>query len=416
MNRNDQTISRFLCCVALVALVFSLTGCAQLKNVPVPRFGVQSPMMQLVPERTALAIKDLAPDVKLVLAALLHQMYMEPGLPKEIKFSRDGRHQLYDPSFDYSGFFIRHVDISVHESLGNDQFKLGGVFHFEDGLSRRTSVLYQARYRLSRNELVIEESAVNPLQPTFPQVEVYFVSEQSYAEFLASQSRDFMTWYLFALAHAERMAPTAAEIQARNEWDQLSLINKVRTPLNVSPRRYVVMVFSLDRITDDGYLLVNFSNRRTGCPAENHEHIKFLDDNGWKIGLIGAELTIDDWNKEIFVNVGYAPGEDFALFTGYPMLIGSFSTNKNYTTISGAQYIAGPLEQGQRFLNPRQREDARLIQARLADHGFYRMDIDGLFGPGSLSALQAFKKSKGLGDNPNWDMATQKELFGGSGQ
>jgi hypothetical protein len=41
---------------------------------------------------------------------------------------------------------------------------------------------------------------------------------------------------------------------------------------------------------------------------------------------------------------------------------------------------------------------------------------DGLFGPGSLSALQAFKKSKGLGDNPNWDMATQKELFGGSGQ
>lgn len=408
-------LPRLLVIATLLLALLWVAGCAQMAKVPLPRIGGQTPLIQLIPERTGVAAKDLAPDVKLTLAALLHQLYMEPALPREVKFSRAGRHQLYDPNFDYSGFFIKHIDISVHENLGTDQFRLGGVFHFEDGLSRRTSVIYQARYRITRNELVIEESSVHPLQPTFPRVEAYFVPEKAYTDIKPGSLDSFMSWYLFALANAEAMAPTAAERTIKNDWDRLTLINKMKSGRQVPTKRYVIMVFAMDRILDDGFLLINLSHQRTGCPAASHEKLKTLDDNGWKIGLLGAELALDDWTNEIFVNVGYGPERGLNFLSGYPVLIGSFATTKNYGERIEASNNPGPLEQGRLFLNPKQRDDARLIQQRLADSGFYRMDVDGLFGPGSLAALQAFKKNNGLGDNPQWDINTQKTLFSGSG-
>ena len=401
--------------VCSLIFLFISTGCAQISNISLPGLGNEPSLVQIVPERALINDKDLAQDVKLVLSTILLQMYMEPGLPKEVRFSRAGQHQLYDQAFDYSGFSVRHIDITAHENLDDNLYRLGGIFHFEDLLKRRTSVVYHARYRLSNNEILIEESAVNPIQPTFPRVEAYYVPEQAYLSLKPGTLTDFLSWYLFAIAHAEQMTPTVQEVAEHQRWEQMSMIDRIRNPRVVRSSRYVILVFSLDRILEDGSLNINFADSSRNCPTTSHESVTIIDDRGWKIAMVGAELAIDNWSNPVFVNVGYSPGGGFRLFSGYPMLVGSFATTKNYTTLSDSQYVAGPLEQGQRFLNPRQRDDARMIQRRLAEHGFYRMEIDGLFGPGSLAALQAFKRSKGLGDNTNWDMTTQMELFAGSG-
>ncbi len=401
--------------ILLLVVWLGLAGCAQMSKVNFPPIGLNTePVHLIIPPRVPLNGKDLPADAKLVLATLIHQIYLYPGLPDQITFNSSGRHELYDNRLDYSAFLIRHIDISTYEAFEKNHFRLDGIIHFEDHLTRRTSVHYSAYYRVSNKQVVVEESSISPIQPVYPRVEVFYIPEDIFVSATSDILTDFNSLYLFALQNAINMEPTTTERKEREQWEKMSLFEKVRKPRLITSNRYVILAFSLDRILGNGYLNINFSTSSSSCPTSSHESLKILDDSGWKIGLIGAELAIDDWNSEVFVNVGYGPGGDFRLFSGYPMLVGSFNTTKNYPAVSDPDYIAGPLEQGLRFLNPSQRDDARLIQRRLAEHGFYRMEIDGLFGPGSLSALQAFRKNKRLGDNSNWDITTQMELFAGS--
>lgn len=59
---------------------------------------------------------------------------------------------------------------------------------------------------------------------------------------------------------------------------------------------------------------------------------------------------------------------------------------------------------------------AKIIQARLAQLGYYSDKIDGVWKKHSLKALKNFKKNRGLTDNDKWGPATQKALFAGTDQ
>jgi hypothetical protein len=76
----------------------------------------------------------------------------------------------------------------------------------------------------------------------------------------------------------------------------------------------------------------------------------------------------------------------------------------------------GPFATGTIVLNPNNRLAAKLIQARLAELGFYRDRIDGIWKGHSREALKEFKETRGLSYTVRWDMNTQKALFQGTGQ
>jgi len=63
------------------------------------------------------------------------------------------------------------------------------------------------------------------------------------------------------------------------------------------------------------------------------------------------------------------------------------------------------------LLNPALPEDARIIQTRLAELGFYDLPIDGIWGKGSRTALMAFKEKNSLGSSDTWDTETQSLLL-----
>jgi len=63
------------------------------------------------------------------------------------------------------------------------------------------------------------------------------------------------------------------------------------------------------------------------------------------------------------------------------------------------------------LLNPAVPRDAKMIQKRLDELGFYRGTIDGIWGQGSRAALKAFKEKNSLGNSDKWDKETQKLLF-----
>lgn len=63
------------------------------------------------------------------------------------------------------------------------------------------------------------------------------------------------------------------------------------------------------------------------------------------------------------------------------------------------------------LLNTAERTQARRIQQRLFDLGFYAGSIDGIWGQKSRDALNVFKLSRSMPANGAWDISTQRALF-----
>ncbi len=78
-----------------------------------------------------------------------------------------------------------------------------------------------------------------------------------------------------------------------------------------------------------------------------------------------------------------------------------------------SQPETSPVPRETRLFDVSSSNDASLIQSRLAELGFYSMTVDGIWGPGSISALSEFQKSQGLEPSGVWGMQTQRLLFPG---
>jgi peptidoglycan hydrolase-like protein with peptidoglycan-binding domain len=63
------------------------------------------------------------------------------------------------------------------------------------------------------------------------------------------------------------------------------------------------------------------------------------------------------------------------------------------------------------LLDPSVSDNAKTIQRRLAELGFYKMAVDGAWGRGSRAALRAYKGKNGLKEDEQWDKGTQISLF-----
>lgn len=74
--------------------------------------------------------------------------------------------------------------------------------------------------------------------------------------------------------------------------------------------------------------------------------------------------------------------------------------------------VKNEISSGTFLLNPRNLFHAKLIQQRLADHGFYKSRVDGIWGKGSSKSLTAYKKSQGIHTTIIWDLTIQHRLFG----
>ncbi|MCW2247745.1 hypothetical protein M2352_003379 [Azospirillum fermentarium] len=86
------------------------------------------------------------------------------------------------------------------------------------------------------------------------------------------------------------------------------------------------------------------------------------------------------------------------------------------TDVRPAAQPKGPLESGSVALALFRREDASRVQSRLAELSLYNRSVDGVWGPGSQSALDAFIAGQGLPKGTAWSIDVQKRLFSGTGR
>ena len=71
-----------------------------------------------------------------------------------------------------------------------------------------------------------------------------------------------------------------------------------------------------------------------------------------------------------------------------------------------------PIAAGTVLLDPSVSDDAKTIQRRLVQLGFYKMAVDGAWGQGSRAALRDYKTVNHLPKDDHWDKETQLALFG----
>ena len=375
--------------------------------------------------RVALQEKDLPDDAKLVIGAIVSRMALQTSLPSAVVFDPAGSHQIFDANFDYAGFGMKGFDLIKYDAIPNKKksalVEMTGVVHLKDPLDRLTSVTIITSYEVTKGKVRILESSTQPIQPAFPRILCFFVPETAIKSAPKGSLTSFLDWYAFAAAKSVNMTPSQADRDERAKWESKSFFEKA-SGSGAKKQRYVILAFAMNRVLEPGSLTMGFCDSPDGA-LKNQDKATFLNYGGWRIGTMGAEFAIDDFGKEYFVQVRYTPDTQGSAGPPYPVLVGLFSTSKNFNASNrvASQFSTqtgqpGMIESGTRFLNPKNKQDARIIQSRLAELGFYTSTVDGAFGKGSRAALGQFKATNGLAEDSNWDMPTQQALFFGTGQ
>ncbi|WP_006787372.1 FlgO family outer membrane protein [Thiorhodospira sibirica] len=130
--------------------------------------------------------------------------------------------------------------------------------------------------------------------------------------------------------------------------------------------------------------------------------------------LVGMYSVV---NNQAIVSMRLLSREDNAMLAAHefsmyltPNLLNLAWQESRYSATSSQGLALASVPDPAPLLNLRNPEDAKAVQARLAELGFYRARIDGIWGPRSREALRQFRESRRLGTGA-WDQSTQRALF-----
>ena len=423
----------FLCIIMVTVMV--VCGCATSTDKGGGMFGgLIKPEKEVVvlPERAFIDRSDVPGDVEHVTAAIINVLRGGKETIPNVGFDPEGEHQFLKESFSYEAFDVRFVEIIYYKTempVDNARYTvLEGGLYFADVLGRTSYVKFVADYVISQKDIIIVRTEYELLPDPYPEVRAFIVPRDIIEYAPASVKNSFLKLYALAVKNAVSMKPTPEDKRRYEQYQQLSFMQRLRYASEAVPKSYCVLVFCMERLRPESQFCLSVS-RSPDASEESGSTPYYIDDRGWRMGLVAGKFAIDVYNKEIFFNMQVSPGIDPK--QDELKQVARFSSIKDYKQIKKPDnpYIAslkrqgyelgraggGSIESGKMFLNPSVTKDAMIIQRRLADFGFYTMKIDGDFGPGSRRSLQAFKKARGLGSNSLWDIKTQKELFRGSG-
>ena len=416
--------------IGILILLLSLCGClttgTSLKTAePTQDRGLVIDL----PDRTVADISKQPAHVKFVLAAMGNRVRGERHTIPEVKFSPNGAHAFYDPDFTYGDFDLTRIQITGFEVVDQTKNKarliIEGIFSFEDLFRRGSSVYFAADYTVHRNGVTINNSGAALIAPGYPDIEVYYVPVSSFDGVDMTNISSFMDLYLHAVINAYDMRTTEAGRKHKEEFEKLSTWKKIIAKSAAMAQDFYIMAFCKDRLPPETSLQMRITNDAQMRGA-NLFDVGYVYDQGWRVMIAGGNFSPDSFNNNVYVGLQYEvdPGNK-----PNAQSVGIYKNQKNYdntpkfivrqkgesttTTMQEPKFTF--IASGSVFLNPSKKDDARLIQTRLAEMGYYAKKIDGDFGPGSKSALQNFKKDNSLGDNANWDLTTQKMLFKNSG-
>jgi hypothetical protein len=440
-NKGELMLRKISFGIGLLSLVLFICGCVSTSTTTTaggssaakPVQAGEKKGLEIRPPAIKIVDLDSQPaHVKFVIAAMINRMRGNRDKIPEVVFAPEGKHAFYDKNFTYDDFRLFAVQITgfkVKKQTKNEaECVIEGIFDFTDLFNRRVADYFAADYTVKHGGITINKSATALIAPSLPDIQVYYVPKSSFKGMNMKEISSFMDLYIHALTNAFTMTPTQEEIKNKQAYEKLSVWKKMVTRVNSKPEDCFIMLFCKDRLPAYASLEMKITDASDTGGTEFFEPLT-IDDNGWRAVISGGTFSVNVLNNNFYVNVFYNanPG-----INPKPVRIGLYMNRKNYANSPGfivkyekgsekqqqinKQAASAPIESGSVFLDPRHKGDAKLIQSRLKELGYYTKSIDGKFGPGSRKALEKFKKARGLGNGAVWDLKTQKLLFENSGQ
>lgn len=401
----------YLITACLLAL---LSGCGGMQKVMPGAAADEEPPPFAVhlPESVLMQSSDVPQDIKMVVAASLYTIRHEKTSVPKVRFDPQGRHVLAEPDFAYSGFGLAAMTVDKYETRetesGSVEVDLSVQLLFLDGLGRTSSVLLDAVYEVDAKGIVVQDSRAAAIPPIFPSVECYYVAAADFREHF-SDAQTFQRWYTLTREWAEVMVMTPQEAEKRAALEQRTTFEKLKGLGSIDKQEYYVLVFCLDRMPQGAELEV-IPTKQPRAAKKPMAEVAQLNFDGWRVAVYGAMMHLNHPDAEVTTLVYYTPDPDVLVQVPGRHLVGRFSSLKRKAeSASSARPATAPVQT--RLLDPADREDARVIQSRLSELGYYTMKVDGLWGKGSMGALQAFQKDNGLPANGNWNRSTQDLLM-----
>ncbi len=379
-------------------------------------------------------VENLPIHTKAVLAAVLQKIRKQKITVEGVKFDPNGSHEIDSEYSDFTGYNVEALEIDWEKIVPTRQKTnivfLRGVFTFMNEIGQTLSEKFFVDYTVApKKPIVINNSVTVPLYTDAPTVVGFFIDHKLLASATPYLST-FKDFYLFASLNNINMHATEEEKLNNEKYENLSFFNKMKnTDLLVKPvdSEFAFLAFCMDRISPLGSFLIKISKNPSGAGLSGVEPESLMFDDGFTIGLIQGKGKLFDLKAKFYIQAHYTKDNNAT----DPAKVALFSSLKFFGPVTpltappGGEWIqnkiaaAGQVKTEQvpknsvvsRFLNPKNIDDAKLIQQALKDRGYYTSKIDGLFGKGSLRALQAFRKDVMGDDSAKWDMKTQKKLF-----
>ncbi len=428
--RRRSMIRKIIIVSVILIMAWAVTGCGVHQKIQQQlqqsRAALDTPPFEINPPQVAPIVDaDVPADIRMVTAAMVQKLRKDQkGIPR-VSFDSGGNHYTPETRFDYRGFSVS--DISINEQWARDtgrksfDCRVAGVMLFSDQLGRRAMVSYTADYELFRNRIIIRNSAVRPVPPIFPTTRAFIIEGSEFKE-IVGERPDFYGFYTGVVSKAHSMTPTLEERREREELQKMSLFDRIKRGTRIERQENFMVIFVMDRLTPDAELEVVVTRN----PNDRASLAKpvYSDFDGWRVAIVAGKFAID---HDVFcAKAYYKPSPGVLPDNSEQVMVGLFSSEKDYDTpgsptradVRPASHASpeGPLALGRNALDPLKRYDAALIQSRLAELGFYKTVVDGLWGPGSRRSLQAFQRAIGLDSSGNWNMQTQLKMFFGTGK
>ena len=434
-------IKRFVLYLFVLNMMAVTAGCVAPMNPAGPADNNQTKKNTVeLPERVIIDREDVPGDVELVLAAMINVIRGgEENIPN-INFDREGTHEFLQEKFAYKGFDVKFAEIiyfKTEQALDHVRYAvLESGLYFADAIGRSAYARVLVEYAVAKNDIFITNTEYEILPNPYPDVKAFIVPRAVLESASPEVKNSFAGLFLLAQQNEVTMEPTKKERIQREQYNQLSLIGRMKYKSDSIPESYCVMVFCMERLRPESQFVMTVS-KDENASGDTLSTPYYLKDNGWTVGIVGGKFELDAYDKTIFFHAQFNPGINPA--DTDLKHISRFSSIKNYDVPDKKPlnpYLEawkkqgmdkapsapitpipsdGAISSGSVFLDPAVVKDATIIQRRLFDLGFYKMKVDGSFGEGSRRSLGAFKKANELANNSVWDLKTQKALFKGSG-
>jgi peptidoglycan hydrolase-like protein with peptidoglycan-binding domain len=389
-------------------------GCVVSDNIALQTGESQQQMEIVYPERHLLSPQQLAPDLELVIAAILEKMRGDRFPVEGVVFAPEYDHGLTEIDFKYEGFDLKLVDILGYRPRATRtdmaEVQSAGLLHFEDAIGRKASAYFAASYTVTRNRIFVEASDIAVVPPVFPRLEAYFVPQEVFADLQEGDLSTYTDFYLFTKINAEPMVASDEEKKEREAYEKMSLWKKVVAGTKGRDDYYII-VFCMDRLASGSELKMTVSNTM-GAVGQDLAEVVYRYEAGWRTMIAGGNFNPDSRSNHFYANVQYTLDPQGQT---EPIMVGSFKNEKDYSPpqapVIMAQQQGDPIASGAVFLNPDSPQDATQIQNRLRQLGFFQDPVDGQFGEQSKNALSRFVAAAGIEGDGLWTLEVQKKLF-----